>query len=210
MGLSITVGLLDDLDRHDPEVAAHHARELAVLAEALQVKGIDWREPAASGSGHAAHSGGFPYGYLHHLRRAYVLHRHGAAVTPAATTDPEQYDCDRGEVEEETLMFSSHLLCHSDCAGYYVPADFEDPVFLPEDAAVAGGGMVGSTGRLLAELRRTAPAIGICPDAAAAVDGPADADAPADDPYEAEKFAWYVLHGACRASLATGRAIVFH
>ncbi|MEV7176541.1 hypothetical protein [Kitasatospora sp. NPDC093679] len=208
MGLSITVGLLDDLDRHDPEGAAHHARELAVLADALQAKGIDWQEPAPAGTGRAAHSGGFPYGYLHHLRRAFVLRRRGA-VTPAASTDPEQYDCDRGEVEEEALMFSSHLLCHSDCAGYYVPADFDDPVFLPEEAAVAGGGMVGSTGQLLAELRRLAPAIGICPEAADAAADTGTAGA-AGGPYEAEQFAWYVLHGACRQSLATGRAIVFH
>ncbi|MFD0531677.1 hypothetical protein ACFQ1I_42035 [Kitasatospora arboriphila] len=135
-----------------------------------------------------------------------MLRRHGA-VTPAADTDPDQYDCDRGEVEEEALMFSSHLLCHSDCAGYYVPADFDDPVFLPEEAAVAGGGMVGSAAQLLAELRRLAPAIGICPETAAATADPVVA---ADDPYEAEKSAWHVLHGACRESLATGRAIVFH
>ncbi|PBC75695.1 hypothetical protein BX265_0370 [Streptomyces sp. TLI_235] len=202
MGLSITVGLLDDLDRHDPEGAAHHARELDLLAEALQAKGIAWREPAPAGTGRAACAGGFPYSHLHHLRRAFVLHRRGAAVTPAATTDPEQYDLDCGEVEEETLMFSSHLLCHSDCAGYYVPADFADPLFLPADAPVAGGGIVGSTSGLLAELRRLAPAIGIDPD---------DPAEPArDDRYEAEAFAWHLLHRACRESQAAGRAIVFH
>jgi hypothetical protein len=29
-------------------------------------------------------------------------------------------------VEKETYMQESHLLCHSDCAGYYLPIDFDD------------------------------------------------------------------------------------
>ncbi|WP_354638073.1 hypothetical protein [Kitasatospora camelliae] len=203
MGLSISVGLLDDLHRHDPEGAAHHARELAVLGDALGRAGIDWREPAAEGTGRAAFSGGFPYGYLHHLRRVYVLRRAGSPVTPAAATDPEQYARDQAEVGEETLMFSSHLLCHADSAGFYIPVDLADPLFLPPDSPVAGGGIVGSSGGLLAELRRLAEAIDLDPDGS-------DTGAAADDPFEAEKFAWHRLAGACRTSLATGRAIVFH
>ncbi|WP_431682981.1 hypothetical protein [Kitasatospora sp. KL5] len=203
MGLSISVGLINDLTRHEPEGAERHAGALDLLSGALNDKGITWREPAADDTGRAEFSAGFPYGYLHHLRRVYVLQRQGAEVTPAATTDREQYERDQEEVGEETLMFSSHLLCHSDCDGFYVPVDFADPLFLPQESGVAGGGIVGSTAGLLAELRKIAPVIGIDPDADAATVAP-------DDPFEAEKFAWYQFHEACRSSLATGRAVVFH
>ena len=50
-------------------------------------------------------------------------------------------------------MFASHLLCHADYAGYYIPVDFADPLFLPEEAKIGGAGMVGSSQQLLAELR---------------------------------------------------------
>jgi hypothetical protein len=42
-----------------------------------------------------------------------------------------------------------------------VPVDFGDPLFLPEHAGAAGGGMAGSSHGLLAELLRCVPALGI-------------------------------------------------
>lgn len=103
-------------------------------------------------------------------------------------------------------MFSSHLLCHADYAGYYIPVDFPDPLFLPEAANVGGAGMVGSSRQLLAELRTFASAIGIQLDEAGAVTEEKPAD---DDPFDAEKFAWSQLYRACLASLDSGHAIVF-
>jgi hypothetical protein len=64
---------------------------------------------------------------------------------------------------DETSVLASHLLCHSDAGGYYVPVDFGDPLFLPEEAEVRGAGMVGSSQGLLAELAGIASPLGISP-----------------------------------------------
>jgi hypothetical protein len=47
-------------------------------------------------------------------------------------------------IDDQSSMLSSHLPCHSDCEGYYVPIDFGEPLFADEDA-FAGAGMLGSS-----------------------------------------------------------------
>ncbi|MFD5466670.1 hypothetical protein ACFWIQ_28130 [Kitasatospora sp. NPDC127059] len=202
MGLTISVGALGA-----PELRA----EAEVLHRALAAEGVAWREPGGEGEGFSA---GFPYSYLSGLRRVFVLHRLGEPVTGARGVGKEQYEDELGLVDDEMVMFDSHLLCHSDCEGYYVPAEFEyeDPLFLPAESGVPGGGMVGSTAGLLAELQGFAAAIGIRLTADGSLD-PAESARlealPRDDPFEPEVFAWHQLYRACRASLASGRAILF-
>ncbi|MFI9159684.1 hypothetical protein [Kitasatospora aureofaciens] len=206
MGLAISVGLLGTPDLRE---------EAEVLHRALAAEGVAWREPATAPAGPAEVFGaGFPYSYLSGLRRVYVLHRLGEPVTGARGVSSEQYDEDLELVDDETAVFDSHLLCHADHEGYYVPAEFpfEDPLFLPEGTGVPGAGMVGSCGPLLAELQGFAAAIGI----RLAADGSLDPEEsarldalPGDDPFEPEVFAWHALYRACRTSLATGHAIVF-
>jgi hypothetical protein len=113
-------------------------------------------------------------------------------------------------------MLASHLLCHSDTSGYYVPVDFSDPLFLPQEAGVEGAGMVGSSQRLLAELAVIAPPMGLSPDNE---DVPPDAKQAgpgtgpglaSEEPFGPERFAWHQLHRACLASITSGHAIVFH
>lgn len=207
MGLGISVGMLCDQARNDPEGFEIHREGFDQLTRALAQEGIDWREPEVlHETGEHDYSGGFPYSYLAHLRRAFTLTQLGEPVTAVSATSDEQYERDQEKVGDETTMFSSHLLCHADYAGYYIPVDFPDPLFLPEEAEVGGGGMVGSSQQLLAELRSFAPAIGIRLDesGAAKEDKPAD-----DDPFDAEKFAWWQLYRACLASVESGQAIVF-
>ncbi|MBG0817878.1 hypothetical protein [Planomonospora sp. ID82291] len=117
-----------------------------------------------------------------------------------------------GRVQDETTLFSSHLLCYADSEGYYVPVDFADPLFLPEQAGVAGGGIVGSSLRLQAELAFIAPALGIDVDGAGAVPEREQARlaaTPPDDPFEPEIFTWHRLYQACSASVSSGHAVVF-
>ncbi|MFD5088061.1 hypothetical protein ACFWOG_36240 [Kitasatospora sp. NPDC058406] len=215
MGLSISVGLLHDQARNDPEGLDYHRRAFARLGRALAAQGVDWHEPPIAGPPHSpTFSGGFPYGYLTQLRRIVVLVGRGEPVTPAASIGEQEWDRDCEKIRDETSMFSSHLLCHADNAGYYVPVDFADPLFLPPEAEVAGAGMVGSAQRLLAELSAVAPALGIGVDAGGLAlgpqeTGPAGRDA-ADEPFESERFAWHQLHRACLASVTGGYAVVFH
>ncbi|MEV0695699.1 hypothetical protein [Streptomyces sp. NPDC050388] len=209
------MGLLYDLARNDAEGFDHHRRAFARLGQALMAKGISWHEPEITDPP-CAHTffGGFPYSYLTQLDRILVLTNRGEPVTPAAAVSRLQYDRDCKKIDDEMSMLSSHLLCHSNTAGYYVPVDFHDPLFLPDEAEVEGGGMVGSSHRLLAELSDIAPSLGINLDDEGALSGSGEAGPvvglAADRPFETERFAWSLLYRACLASIAGGHAIVFH
>jgi hypothetical protein len=207
MGLSISVGFLYDQARNDAEGYEYHRRAFARLSGALAEKGITWSEPEISDppSPHRF-STALPYGCLTQLRRAYVLAGRGEPVTPAGSTDALQYKRDLGKVEDETSMLASHLLCHSDSAGYYVPVEFDDPLFLPRQAGVDGGGIVGSTQRLLKELVGMAPAI----DLDLYDDRTLSNEFDDDDPFGSEKITWLMLYSACLAGIEGGHAIVFH
>lgn len=213
MGLSVSVGILDDLAQNDAEGLAYFRGALARLTRALAEEGITWSEPeVADPPSGPAFSGGFPYGFVTHLRRVYVLAKFGEPVTPAGGLDKEQYALDREKIDDEMTMFDSHLLCHADNEGYYIPVDFSDPLFLPENSGVEGGGMVGSSQRLLAELVRTAPALGIRLDSEGKLSPEEEtvlANLDNDAPFGAEIFAWLQLHRACVASITGGHAIVF-
>ena len=210
MGLSISVGYLADVLTNDPDGVAWFEQSLAtvnrVLASERLPKHVEPRTvPPLSRSSLVS----FPYSMLHHLRRAYA-HR---VRDPAWIATPFPADADPAddpEVEALTEQFTSHLLCHSDSEGFYFPIDFADVVFSNEDDDIPGG-MLGSSFRLLEELRLVAPALKI-----ALVDGElSDAEATRidamddSDPMRAEHAAWLALFEAARISIAHKAAIVF-
>ncbi|GAA1832643.1 hypothetical protein GCM10009682_58900 [Luedemannella flava] len=177
--------------------------ELRTLSDALAEEGVTWSEPATTDESFSA---GFPYSWLHHLRRVLALVDRDLPVTPVDETHP--VEADREVVEEVSEMFSSHLLCHADDHGFYVPVYFDEPLFLPQES----GGMVGSTQGLLTELRRCAPALGITlsPDGSLPeAETERLHDLPGDDNFRVESTVWLAMHGACQASLRSGCAIVF-
>jgi hypothetical protein len=210
MGLAISVG---NPYLGDDEGEESYRRRMQGLRDALAGRGVEWSEPetVAPPSAMRKHISSFPYRYLHYLRRAYAMYYLDLPMMPAASYD-DVTAADR-QIEEATLGLSSHLLCHAGQAGYYVPADFDDPLFL--DQTIAGAGMVGSSAGLLDELRRVAPLIDVhLADGGELTDAEAarlfGSDADAGNPYGIEQTVWLTLHEACRASLAHGNAIVFH
>ncbi|WP_369776513.1 hypothetical protein [Streptomyces sp. R33] len=182
-----------------------------LLSRALAVEGIVWQEPALDEPSHLRFIS-FPTSHLHHLRRVFALAARGESVTPASATSAEQYERDEDKVFDESTIMSSHLLCHSDSAGFYVPVDFDDPLFLPAEKQVEGGGMVGSSQQLLAELCGFASAIGVRLDRDRHLSDEESArlDTASDDLFHTERSAWHQLYQVCRTSIATGRAVVFH
>jgi hypothetical protein len=212
MGLAIEVGILSDLVGAAEDEIADVRAELDGLSAALAAEGVVWSEPeGVLVPPTRADVASFPYSWLHYLRRVLALVTTRQVVTPVDGSDA--VDRDRQRVDDVTMMYSSHLLCHSDCEGYYVPVAFATPLFLPEDSGVVGGGMVGSSQGLLAELRWCAPAIGI---ELAADQSLSDAEAqrlaelPDTADFAIESTVWLALHEACEASIASGCAIVFN
>jgi hypothetical protein len=208
MGLAISVGnpFLGDDEGEEP-----YRRAMERLRDALSGKGVTWAEPDAPPPPDAMrrHLSSFPYSFLHYLRRAYALHHLDEPVTPA--TGYEDVRAADAQIEDVTMGLSSHLLCHADQSGYYVPATFDDPLFL--DESIAGAGMVGSSHGLLRELRRVAPHIQVSLDSSRELSDDEAARLFAveeREPYGIERIVWLTLHEACRASLAHGNAIVFH
>jgi hypothetical protein len=185
------------------------------LSSALAEDGVIWREPDGPPTVEARpHADAFPYSFLHYLRRVYALVDNGQPVTPAH--DMEDVARDDQWVRKSSVMLESHLLCHSDSAGYYVPVDFHEARFLLE----FGDTTVGSSQQLLSELCRCAPALGIRLDGVESgtdlVDALSDVEAARlfelsdDDDFGIESTVWLTLFEACRVSIATGHAIVFH
>jgi hypothetical protein len=210
VGLDVSVGILQSLA--DDEIGlAYHRAGLARLSVALADEGVSWSEPDVVDLPADRYTGGStPYSYLHYLRRAYMLTRRGEPVTPVRSN--AEFDRDRRKVDAEFTNFTSHLLCHADDSGYYVPVESRFPFFLDAGHDVTGGGMVGSSQALLRELRACAGPIGLTladdgslPDAVAArIDG-SDSH-----PFFREQLVWLSLHEACCLSIASGCAIVLH
>lgn len=153
---------------------------------------------------------GQPYSYLHYLRRAVAFARQAPAdFTPA----PAGYDPDKDpRIDDElSLHMDSHLICHSDCEGYYVPQDFPEPLY--DDGDDLPGGILGSSQQALAELVQVAPLIGIKLRAGKLSDAEAArvaADCRAGaHPYGVERYVWLRLFERFRLSVEYGAAVSF-
>ena len=162
MGLAVGVGVLASLLENDQEGADWLEEGFASANLLLEEEGLPkhaeprtFKTPALRASIRS-----FPYSFIHYVRRAYA-HR---SANPAWMACPLDHDVDPSAdplVEDELDMMCSHLICHSDAEGFYLPIDFSDVLFAgPEDSSLPGG-MVGSSYRLLEELKVVAPALGI-------------------------------------------------
>lgn len=190
--------------------------DLAVIAELLERAGAQqWTGP---GPGEVRSTDFEMWGYsgLHAVRRLAVhLAADGRLPEPLdegrrATDDPLLTEVYRSVPGDPPGPFD-HLIHHSDCEGYYVPVDFAR-VIVDEKAP---GGPLGSSVRLLAEVRRIAEAIGlpedIDPDSEEVVDA-ADAEDPDAEGwrrYGVESHDCLRLLEAAKLSVETGAAIAF-
>jgi hypothetical protein len=211
MGLALVTNFLADQLVNDAEGAEWFEQKVALVNELLVAEGLPPHvEPRVVGAAEKrSHVSSFPYSFLHYLRRAFARLREGLAVTPVPegadpTADPA--------IADASSTFDSHLLCHSDCEGYYVPIAFDDVIFDPDDRGLPGG-MLGSSQRLLAELHEVAPAIGIELQHGVLSDAQAAALAPSANedshPLWHERLVWLALYENARVSIANQTMIVF-
>lgn len=212
MGLGISVGMLAELLETDPEGAEWLRGALQAANELLAANKLPQHVEPERPLPEASRCGcdSYPYSFLHYLRRIYAHVLHDPHWEPEPLGEDES-PTDDPVVEEETNMMSSHLLCHSDAEGFYVPIDFEDVLF--DDGGDLPGGMLGSTQRLMEELVAVAPYLeidlvdGELSDAEASrLDEEAESE---EDPFWIEKLVWLSLFEAARLSLKYKTAICF-
>lgn len=206
MGLAVSVGALADFLQFDDEAAAWIRSELATIEESLLARGYPtFVEPTQLPQlDNRCALKSYPYSWVHYLRRAYTHTKLGIALAPV----PEgQSAADDAAVLDESVMMESHLLCHSDAEGFYVPVDFDEIVF---DDRIAGS-MVGSSYRLREELVSVAPALGItlvggelCTDEAERLNA-----LPPGCPWEQEIWTWFSHWEAARLSIAHSTMVFY-
>lgn len=218
MGLAIDVGHLASFRGSDPEAAQWVAGDLLKVNEVLAELNLPThREPTELPAFNSrAPIESFPYSYLHYLRRLYARMVNDSTWTPVPVAEGEDPARDPA-VEEQTFMLNSHLLCHSDCEGYYFPIELEELVF--DEEAPAGqngrirGGTLGSSISLRIELIGIAPSLGINLDGEGNLSDEEVARIESrignQDPWETELIVWIALFEACRLSLELSSAIVF-
>jgi hypothetical protein len=218
MGLAVNVGLLGYwLQQEDNEAAEEFRESMGQVNEVLAEKGLpQHQEPENIGivkrQGVSIISG-FSYSCLYHLRRIYALTINDQDWIPTPTP-PGGSPADDDVIEEETDMLESHLLCHSDCAGYYLPIDFIDIIVDIKEENRISGGILCSSYRLMEELVLIAPKLGIELQAGQLSDEEAKKVSAAQNPNSGddfwnEKTAWLCLFEAARLSIEYKTAICF-
>ena len=211
MGLSVSTDMLADIIKNDPESADYFNADVKVVNKLLRENGLpEHTEPTdVPASIRRDKMIGFPYSFLHYLRRAYA-HRARDASWMASPLGADEDPGDDPLLDEVMMEFESHLLCHSDAEGYYVPIEFVDVIF--DDQQELAGGMLGSTHMLKKELQLVAPALGITLQDGELTDvevAKIDARIDDEDGLEREIITWVCLFEACNESLKHGTAICF-
>jgi hypothetical protein len=211
MGLAIYVGALAQFKTTDAAAYEWHKVQLGIVNTVLAEKHITQHfEPEILPAMDSRDGfGGFPYSFIHYLRRIYAHKQLDPNWTPVEIADGQDPADDPAISHELAVQVSSHLICHSDADGYYVPVEFAKPLI---DDRLCGG-MLGSSQALMRELIKIAPALGISltdhgelTDAEAQrIDEAADEEAP----WEKELVAWLSLFEAARLSIRHKTAIVF-
>ncbi|MFU8802511.1 MAG: hypothetical protein ACNA8W_01765, partial [Bradymonadaceae bacterium] len=149
--------------------------------------------------------------WLHHLRRfaAHIIRDPKWIPYPV---EPGEDPADDPVLRQMYRLLSSHLLCHSDCEGYYLPIDFDEIFFDPKHKTIRGGAL-GSSYRLLEELRLVCDSLEI-----PLKDGLLEEEVarwlseqrPTGAPFAVERLVWLALYEAAQLSIAHRTAIVFY
>lgn len=214
MGLAVSVGLLADLNVHDSEGAEWCRESFAKVNGVLAENNLPMHHepehlPAFCSR---ADADSYPYSFLHYLRRVYAY----VVADPKWIATPFPEDAEPTEdnvLDSEMYMFSSHLLCHSDTEGFYLPIDFDEVIVDDTDQDRVLGGLVGSSYRLMDELILVAPSLGITLTDGQLSDAEAtriNYDADTEEGLWIEKMVWICHYEAARLSIEHNTAISYH
>lgn len=213
MGLAVEVGMLAYLVVEDTEGAEWLRGSFAKVNDVLAENSLplhDEPEQLPAMTNRAAILS-YPYSFLHHLRRVYARATNDPDWTPSPTPQGEN-PADDPVLDEEMYMMSSHLLCHSDSDGFYLPVEFDEVIIDDRDQDRIPGGLLGSSFRLMDELVRIAPTLGIAIDSGRLSDAEAakvNSEATKEERLWIEKTVWISLFESARLSIEHRTAISF-
>lgn len=164
MGLSITSGILVDFKENEPEGYEAYKVIFENINTILAKNGVEPYQEPEEMEIEPLQFGGFPYSFLHHLRR-FAAHawEHKDNENWDWTPTPFSIDDEPGAdsiLEEHYSYLSSHLLTHSDADGFYLPVELPEVLFDSEETPVPGA-MIGSSYDLLNELKNLTKHLGI-------------------------------------------------
>jgi hypothetical protein len=210
MGLAISVGILADVLENDPEDADWVREELEQVNLVLSERGLPAHvEPESLPSLNTRDAmDSFPYSFLHYLRRFYAHVKADSSWQPTPILENQDPIDDDPFYKEFEIDCNSHLLCHSDAEGYYVPIDFDEVII---DERIPGE-MLGSSVRLMDELIEVAPFLNIPLTNGYLTDENAEFLAQEEEdssPFWIERLVWFALYENARLSLEHKTAIHF-
>jgi hypothetical protein len=223
MGVSISVGALAGaLKSNDADEVKSLRRDLKRINRLLAANGLpEHAEPEAlpspigrpdlvwdRGLRRGLWLSGMPYSWIHYLRRAVAHARHAPKKFGPA---PDNYDSENDELilNELSIYLTSHVICHSDSEGYYVPVEFAGEPLVDNKLV---GAFLGSSQTALQELVRTAPLLGIRLRRGQLSDRVAQelcGEAEGSHPYWIERHAWLYLFENLRLSVEFKTAVIF-
>ncbi|MFF0632316.1 hypothetical protein ACFYTS_07410 [Nocardia sp. NPDC004151] len=205
-----------DSDPDAREFLEYLDNQLRALNELLAIEGLPaLTKPAVPGTAKTRdRTTEIGYSYLHHLRSAYARARVYPDQPLTLVETEEDHRVADEAVEELGYTLASHLICHSDCEGYYLPIEFDEPLY--EEDLDIDGGLVGSTPALLRELVYVAPYLDInvvddvLSDAEIARIYAEQGDYTDNPhPFYRERESWIHLFEVARVSIANGSVMGF-
>jgi hypothetical protein len=212
MGLAVSLGTLACGPDTDPEGIEWLRKDFLQVNRVLAAHGLPRHEepeclPDFPYRGQLL---GFPYSWLHYLRRAVAFARQVPDQFCPVAVNENPADDERID-RELSVMMDSHLICHSDCQGFYVPIDFPEPLYDDQEEGLPGG-ILGSSQQALQETIQAAHLLGI-----PVVDGRLSDEAAKTiveepdglHPYWIERKVWLTMFEAFRHSVEYKCAVVF-
>lgn len=213
MSLAISVGVLASGPDADPAVVESDREAFGHVNRVLAENDLPPHdEPEVlPGFPYRGHVISFPYEWFFHLQRAVAYARHAPGEF-CPVKEGENPVKDKRVQDEWNTYIDSHVVCHSYSEGFYVPIAFEYPLADSRRENGLPGFLLGSSVRALAELRRTAPLLGIPLQEGNLSDDDARILAKEPDgahPYWIERKAWFSFFEACRYSVEHKCAVMF-
>lgn len=210
MGLYITSGALASFKEMDEEAFEHYSSVFKNINKLLELNGLTpYNEPEKLEVEPLA-VGGFPYDYIHYLRRFYAYCSEYEDWTPTPFSPNSSPSAD-SIVEDHASLLTCHLICHSDCAGFYVPVEFIDIIF-DNDEFLVDGAMIGSSYTLFKELKFIANKLNILLDDDDKIVNLKEINKSINEENDfwREKLVWCELFEATKHSIRNKSAIIFH